>query len=685
MLYYLRSAFIFFILLSVSRSEVPNCDDLYQSSTFEAEIKKLMTDENANILGVQFNLTSLKLALKLKRSSKRTIERYLKVRERDLREHVVVQRLTDIYKEYGITEDQNEISKILNYDEKKYSKGSRRLTNKSVSAYILADIQKGNSKFKLADAAIIRAAHVLSEASLNSHEKFSADYNLTQISNRLAILSGYVDPKNALSEEEIINSIEEQESFLKYHFEKISNFFKEKYKDCFSSQDEKCLAIMIDDKINLSFLKVMKDIIKKGQGKYLGITKGTLSDKDNGSYTINLNSNWSVSLNNDLSEEVQEADLNTVSPVQERPEQESPPTSETDQGSLENPPPVLENVESPALPVLENPPLSFDPKEHACNGVPYSYREGEVSGNFSVGNCFRKLAESAITGFLGEHFSKNTSQTKSSIGLTHNEQVRSRIEDLRKIRNGDYNEGAKALVEEIADEDGYIDKTFDYYFNGLQASFPKGNGNEKLFLLSDLKEEFKRKFRKFKQAAKEMFPGFLIKDCWSGEGAMSQLCSFLGTTIGSAIGSLKNSSGGTPQVMIMKALGKGILSGVVGTVKPEIPFLAGRAYVYYSTKELHPIEYRSRQRELLYKEIEPFLKEATDAIKTYDQISPVSNSFIQSGMLEKLLKVFQGKGFKLKDLKISLEEIVKPQDREKFRKAFSSIEKLCRSKVLTCL
>ena len=114
--------FLFFIL-PANATIVPECpNDINQE--LRKRILKLLEDDKDGILGLQFHITTLKMAIKSKEAGHRTLESYVRMEENRLAASDITQEMVEIYKEYGVADDIEEARKLANTSDAKYNLGS---------------------------------------------------------------------------------------------------------------------------------------------------------------------------------------------------------------------------------------------------------------------------------------------------------------------------------------------------------------------------------------------------------------------------------------------------------------------------------------------------------------------------------------------------------------------------------
>lgn len=336
------------------------------NSELKLQISKLVKDDKNNILGLQFHITTLKMAMKVAGTKERTLEDYLSKQENILDESSITEDLVKIYEEYGISNDLEEIKRLSDTKGAKYSKGSTRLYNKNVSAYILSKVLNKEEGYSKTDAAILSVANLITEDA----KKFgntSAQRNLTNLSNRLAIYTGYVDPKRGLSIGQMESELDSLEATLKDFMDSVKKDFLDEFSHCFDENDiylKTCKKENLDDLINQEFLNLLKEIATKSTKATFKSTKLGLISLEDGDVTINF-------------------DKHQVRTTIYRPK-------------------VIEKKPGQKIVVPKEPEFKLK-EEFMCNGVPEAYRnkkQEKLDVLKIVTDCALKAVERAIEGFL---------------------------------------------------------------------------------------------------------------------------------------------------------------------------------------------------------------------------------------------------------------------------------------------
>jgi len=229
------------------------CNDAIQ-----ARIKDLLQKDQNNIIGKQFQLTSLKMALQImeKRDKSYTdnVEEFI---NRDQKELInkdnkqLLGQLVDFYRDYGKVDDQEFISKTFDkVRNSNYFTSSQRIYNDSASVMILADVLSNEeSRFNEIDAASAWFASTV-------NEKFKAGSyhnNLTNLSSlTFRVLGKLKNEKPPIKLDKLKDSIGEIEKDLAGNYELMRQEIGEKFADCFKEDRAQCNS---KDAFNVNFAK----------------------------------------------------------------------------------------------------------------------------------------------------------------------------------------------------------------------------------------------------------------------------------------------------------------------------------------------------------------------------------------------------------------------------------------------
>lgn len=233
---------VFSQTLPDSASE-PTCDQKLNN-----ELENYLT-KHQEILALQFELTSLKLAQLILKNNKQTLESFIKELELKKNSHtdnVSLQSLVDLYE----TESANTIIEInnnpvrsatskngLNYFQKK-----NRLTNLEISNFMLNDILQNStqSSFNMDDVAIAWLAQKISEKAQSENLKLKNhdSLNLLNLSTQVARYTGVIDNVKKTSLNELTQKIAKISNEIKKQFDQAKELAKQKITGCNFTAEE---------------------------------------------------------------------------------------------------------------------------------------------------------------------------------------------------------------------------------------------------------------------------------------------------------------------------------------------------------------------------------------------------------------------------------------------------------------
>ena len=198
-------------------------------------LDQFFSENREDFIRSQYRITSLKLAQKTKGSNKTTLEEVLKDEKSNLQNiknsSESSTKLKELYKAYGFADDSKAISEIEALASKSnnlnYYKGTQRLLNEDLSAYIMANVADSkNTLFDEADAATAWLFDEMQKKYVSmGNKKFGNEFNLMNLSSSSYLLAnGQVDINQSLSQSELVFT-EAYASFLEK--------FKTEKKICF--------------------------------------------------------------------------------------------------------------------------------------------------------------------------------------------------------------------------------------------------------------------------------------------------------------------------------------------------------------------------------------------------------------------------------------------------------------------
>lgn len=240
-------------------AQVPfNCEDEIQNKLME-----LLEKDGNNILGKQFQLTSLKMALQvLERSTKiDTVETYLKSYQKELlnsKDGPVLDELVSFYRDHGKVEDSAYIAKSFKkLKNSSYWKQNTRVYNETASVFLLADsITNKDSMFSEVDVATTWFAEQV-------NKKFrigSYHNNLTNLTSLTYRQLGVLKKERPIKLGNLRRRIGEKENELSKYFDQMKNQVAIDLSQCFEGEKGACWT---DDAFNDRFSKSVMSLSQR--------------------------------------------------------------------------------------------------------------------------------------------------------------------------------------------------------------------------------------------------------------------------------------------------------------------------------------------------------------------------------------------------------------------------------------
>ena len=208
------------------------------------EIAALLTDDKKNIIGLQYELTVLKIAALATESKTNSIEGLIKQQAKKIEsmDEGIINKMNIMYKQHGLPEDAATISLHLKKKTStaNYFAKDKRFFNQDSSAFLLA-YQGINEKsgIKDSDVSVLWFMDKVSEKAMEQNGKYSAAHNLTNLSTRIAQYTSAIDPKKALSKLELDEMARKQNGKIEDEFLELIQKFK--------TSNPACYAIVFSD------------------------------------------------------------------------------------------------------------------------------------------------------------------------------------------------------------------------------------------------------------------------------------------------------------------------------------------------------------------------------------------------------------------------------------------------------
>ena len=206
-------------------------------------LKTLLKDDTKNVLGLQYELTALKLARIAQKESTRTLEDLVK-KKKDLLTQIddgTRTKLRDAYRKYGKIEDEATIDQKITElagkaEAANYKQGARRFFGEETSSFLLAlQASDPDSGLEESDVAISWLMKQVQDRMVETSGRFSANHNLVNLSSQVAALTGYIDPAKGLNSGALEARLEERSTELQSILAAFSESFKAANPQCFSN------------------------------------------------------------------------------------------------------------------------------------------------------------------------------------------------------------------------------------------------------------------------------------------------------------------------------------------------------------------------------------------------------------------------------------------------------------------
>jgi hypothetical protein len=213
----------------------PDCDE-----ELNKEIAALLADDTKNIIGLQYELTVLKMAALATESKTNSIEGVIRQQSKkiDAIDDGVINKMNVMYKKHGLPEDAAAITSHLKQKSSSanYFAKNKRFFNQDSSAFLLAyqEMNK-NSGIKDSDVSVLWFMDKVSEKTKGQSGKYSAAHNLTNLSTRLAQYTSAIDPKKALSKPALDEMVRRQNGKIGDEFLDLIQNFKTSNPACYAS------------------------------------------------------------------------------------------------------------------------------------------------------------------------------------------------------------------------------------------------------------------------------------------------------------------------------------------------------------------------------------------------------------------------------------------------------------------
>jgi hypothetical protein len=232
----------------------PKCQE-----ELKIEIAKLLEQDKNNIIGLQYELTVLKMASLVVGEKKSTLEGMIKQSADTIAkaDQGKIDKMRELYKKYGLPEDEQKLydhlkEKSINAN---YYAKDKRFFNQDSSAFLMMYQQLNpSSTIKDSDISVLWLMDKVSQKAQSQFGKYSSAHNRTNLSTRIAQYTDAINPKNAVSLEKLDEMKKKQKEKLDKEFlELIANFKVTNpscYNTLFSDGAEECNLTEVEKSFN---------------------------------------------------------------------------------------------------------------------------------------------------------------------------------------------------------------------------------------------------------------------------------------------------------------------------------------------------------------------------------------------------------------------------------------------------
>lgn len=247
----------------VKTTDSPTLDECKEA--LQQALAEILKDDTKNIIGMQYELTVLKMAVLASESKGKTMESFIQSQSKAIeeadKEGKILVKVNATYKKYGLPEDQKALVDHLKQKatEAEYYKKEKRFYNQESSAFLLA-YQNLNPEagFKDSDISILWYMDKVNQrAVINSKgNKFSAQSNLTNLSTRVAHYTADIKGLKSQSKENLLGLVSQQKKKIDKEMEAVLEGFKKSNLACYNSLfggaagDKECNLKVLDEEFS---------------------------------------------------------------------------------------------------------------------------------------------------------------------------------------------------------------------------------------------------------------------------------------------------------------------------------------------------------------------------------------------------------------------------------------------------
>lgn len=235
--------------------EDPVKDDKECSEALRQAIAALLADDKKNIIGLQYEVTVLKMSALAMGNQTNSLEGLIRKQSKQISEmdNGIIDKMNAMYKAHGLPEDAKTISDNLKLKAKSanYKEKNKRFFNDSSSAFVLAYQQMNkDAGIKDSDVSVLWFMDKVSQRAKSKMGNFSSAHNRTNLSTRISQYTGIVNPKHAHTKDAIEEKLKKQKAKVDKEFLALIEDFKTSNKACydklFSDGADECNLSVVD-------------------------------------------------------------------------------------------------------------------------------------------------------------------------------------------------------------------------------------------------------------------------------------------------------------------------------------------------------------------------------------------------------------------------------------------------------
>lgn len=250
---------------TVNDSDI-NCDE-----KLKLAIASLLEQDTKNIIGLQYELTVLKMASATSGANVKSFEELIKKKSKDIAsiDDGILNKMNKTYKDHGLPEDAAAITTHLKQkaSNANYYAKDKRFFNQDSSAFLLAyQNLTPDSGINDTDVSVLWFMDKVSERAKNDYKKYQEEHNLTNLSTRIAQYTGAISPGKAISKKTLDAMVIKQQSKIDAEFSVLIQNFKTSNINCYkkifgeSEGDNECNDINVVNKVFAQLLAVNSKI-----------------------------------------------------------------------------------------------------------------------------------------------------------------------------------------------------------------------------------------------------------------------------------------------------------------------------------------------------------------------------------------------------------------------------------------